>query len=120
MRRNHRQLEVWKRAVGLVEAVYLATSSFPPDERFGLTSQMRRAAVSVPSNIAEGHARPGTRELLYFLGIASGSLSELDTLVELAQRLGFLNDTQELRKELDEVSGMLMGLQASIRRRIAS
>lgn len=118
MRRKHRDLDVWNHAVGLVEIVYRTSAGFPSSERYGLTGQLRRAAVSVPSNIAEGYARPGTKELLYFLGIAAGSLSELDTLIELAQRLGFLNDTQELREKLDDVSGMLMGLQASPRRRL--
>ena len=117
MRRKHRELVVWQRAIVLVEMVYQVTGSFPTSERFGLSGQLRRAAVSVPSNIAEGYARVGTRQLLHFLSIAAGSLSELDTLIELAQRLGYLNDTEELRKTLDDVSGMLMGLQTSIRRR---
>ena len=125
MRRNHRELVVRQQAVELVERVYRITAAFPPSERYGLTGQLRRAALSVPSNIAEGHARSGTRELLHFLSIAAGSLSELDTLIELAQRLGYLNDTEsnepeELRKALDDVSGMVMGLQMSLRRRLAS
>ena len=118
MRRKHRDLLVWQRAVALVELVYGATESFPASERFGLSGQMRRAAVSVPANIAEGYARSGTRELLHFLSISAGSLSELDTLIELAQRLGHLDDPEELRKTMDDVSGMLMGLQASLRKRL--
>jgi four helix bundle protein len=97
--------------------VYRATNSFPPSERYGLSGQLRRAAVSVPTNIAEGYARTGTPQLLHFFSISAGSLSELDTLIELAQRLGYLDDTQDLRKTLDDVSGMLMRLQASLRRR---
>jgi len=101
----------------LVAAIYAATSLFPAQERFGLSSQMQRASVSVPANIAEGFARNGTKELLHFLGIAAGSLSELDTLVELAARLGYLSNAEELNGKVDEVSGLLMGLAASIKRR---
>ena len=120
MRRKHRDLLVWQRAIELVEMVYGATEGFPPSERYGLCSQLRRAAVSVPANIAEGYARSGTRELLHYLSISAGSLSELDTLIVLGQRLGYFDQTEELRKTPDDVSGMLMGLQASVRRRAGS
>jgi four helix bundle protein len=101
----------------LVVSIYAVTSLFPTQEKFGLTSQMQRAAVSVPANIAEGFARNGSKELLYFLGIAAGSLSELDTLIELAARLGYLKNSEELSVKADEVAGLLMGLSASIKRR---
>ncbi len=104
----------------LVTAVYSATSAFPTQDKFGLSNQLQRAAVSVPANIAEGFARNGTKELLHFLSISAGSLSELDTLIELAARLGYLNNAQELNGKVDEVSGLLMGLAASIKRRAAS
>jgi four helix bundle protein len=120
VRRKHRDLLVWQRAIELVEMVYGATEGFPPSERYGLCSQLRRAAVSVPANIAEGYARSGTRELLHYLSISAGSLTELDTLIELGQRLGYFDQTEELRKTPDDVSGMLMGLQASVRRRAGS
>ena len=97
MKRNHRTLKAWQQAMDLVESVYVATSTFPAHEQFGLTSQMRRAAVSVPANVAEGFARNGSKELLHFLGIASGSLSELDTLVELAGRLNYFEQAEELQ-----------------------
>lgn len=88
-RRPHERLEVWRDAMDLVEAVYALSAGFPDGERFGLTSQVRRAAVSIPSNIAEGAARRSTLEYLRFLSIARGSLSELDTQMLIAERLGF-------------------------------
>jgi len=117
VKRNHRNLKAWQQAMELVTAVYSTTSSFPSAEKFGLSGQLQRAAVSVPANIAEGFARSGTKELLHFLSIAAGSLSELDTLIELAARLGYLNNAEELNGKVDEVSGLLMGLSASIKRR---
>jgi len=87
VRRAHKDLRVWQSAIALVEDVYRLTSTFPRDEQFGLTSQMRRAAVSVPSNIAEGSARQTTKELLHFLSIAAGSLAELDTQLRINARL---------------------------------
>lgn len=118
MKRNHRDLQAWQQAMDLVTAIYSSTSLFPQHEQFGLTSQLRRAAVSVPANIAEGFARNGSKELLHFLGIASGSLSELDTLVELAHKLGYLEQREELQRQVDDVSGLVMGLAASIRRKL--
>ncbi|OHC91208.1 MAG: four helix bundle protein [Sideroxydans sp. RIFOXYB12_FULL_59_6] len=120
MKRGHRNLKAWQQAMELVTAVYAATSSFPSNEKFGLTSQLQRAAVSVPANIAEGFARNGTKELLQFLSISAGSLSELDTLIELAARLGYMENAEELNGKVDEVSGLLMGLAASIKRRAAT
>jgi four helix bundle protein len=117
VKRGHRNLKAWQQAMELVTAIYSVTALFPAQEKFGLTSQMQRAAVSVPANIAEGFARNGTKELLHFLSIAAGSLSELDTLIELAARLSYLNNAEELNGKVDEVSGLLMGLAASIKRR---
>jgi len=117
VKRAHRNLKAWQQAIELVTAIYTSTSSFPAQEKFGLSSQMQRAAVSVPANIAEGFARNGTKELLHFLSIAAGSLSELDTLIELAAKLDYLNNAEELNGKVDEVSGLLMGLSASIKRR---
>ena len=103
----------------LVEAVYAVTSSFPVEECCGLAGQMRRAAISAPANIAEGAARAGTKEYMHFLSIASGSLSELDTLLTLATRLGYANNVEALQTKLDDVSGLILGLVASLRRRSA-
>ncbi len=118
MKRSHRDLKAWQQAMALVTAIYSASSRFPRDEQFGLTSQLRRAAISVPANIAEGAARNSSKEFLHFLGIASGSLSELDTLVELAHILGYLDQREELQRQVDDVSGLVMGLAASIRRKL--
>jgi len=117
VKRNHRSLKVWQKAIELVEHVYAETRNFPKEELFGLTSQMRRAAVSVPANIAEGAARSGTKELIRFLSIAEASLSELDTHVEIALRLGFVKNNK-LQDEMDAVAGLLLGLSASIRKKL--
>ncbi len=90
--KTHKDLQIWQSGIALVEAVYKATSEFPASELYGLTSQMRRAAVSVPSNIAEGAARQGEKEFIQFLYIALGSLSELETQGIIAQRLGYARD----------------------------
>src|SRR5947207_9180576 len=88
--RSYQDLEVWKKSIDLAEKIYRVSSSFPPEERFGLTGQIRRAAVSVPANIAEGAARTGTGEFLQFLSVAGGSLAEVETFLILAARLKFL------------------------------
>jgi four helix bundle protein len=118
VKRSHRSLNVWKQAMDLVVGVYALTAKFPQSEQYGLVSQLRRAAVSVPSNIAEGAARNGSKEFLHFLGIASGSLSELDTLIDLARQLGYVENTEDLNAKVDEVSGLVMGLASSIRRKL--
>jgi len=118
VRRNHRNLPAWQQGIELVHDIYRLTAHFPPDERYGLTSQMRRAAVSVPANIAEGAARAGTKELLHFLSIANGSLSELDTLTEVAQQLGFAADVKPIQTRIDDVSGLIMGLRASLMKKV--
>ena len=98
-KRPHETLDVWQDARTLVEAVYRLTAALPDAERFGLVSQMRRVAISIPSNIAEGAARRSTSEFLRFLSIARGSLSELDTQLAITQRLGYA----EKSSALDEV-----------------
>ncbi len=98
----------------LVVLVYAHSAAFPGEERFGITSQIRRAAVSVPSNIAEGAARKTQAELLRFCVIARGSLSELDTQLEIARRLGFANPVPELRQVLDRTFARLNALIRSL------
>jgi four helix bundle protein len=118
--RNYRDLAVWQLGMDITVKVYEATKSFPSDERFGLTSQLRRAVASVPANIAEGHARSSTKDYLRFVAIAIGSLAETATFVELAGRLNYGN-VDELRKIFEmtlEERRMLRALQKSLRRRL--
>ena len=113
---QYQQLLVWQKAMDLVEFCYEITKPFPVDERFGLTSQIRRAGVSVPSNIAEGHARFHTKEFLNHLSIARGSLAELETELMISQRVGFLAQDR-LTKVLsmtDEIGRMTSGLRQSL------
>jgi four helix bundle protein len=114
--KSHRDLIVWQKAMDLVEAVYSATSSFPREETYGLTSQIRRAVVSVPANIAEGQGRRLTKEYLYFLANARGSLLELDTHLEIGLRLRYLSQDKysALRSQLQEVTKILNGLMRSV------
>ncbi|MGI8838437.1 MAG: four helix bundle protein [Pyrinomonadaceae bacterium] len=117
--RPHEKLSVWQRAVNLVLAIYKATQSFPKDERFGLKSQIRRAAVSIPANIAEGAARDSQKEFTHFLSNAQGSASELETEILLAQKLGYLDATHytNLRTEIDSVGRLIFGLSRSIKQK---
>ena len=112
--RPHQRLDVWRDAMDLVVMVYAHSGSFPGEERFGITSQVRRAAVSVPSNIAEGAARRSQAELVRFCVIARGSLSELDTQLELANRLGFAQPAPELQRLLDRTFARLNALIRSL------
>lgn len=117
--RNYRDLLVWQKAMHLVEEVYQLTSRFPPDERFGLVAQLRRAAVSIPSNIAEGQARKSTREFVQFISLAEGSLAEVDTQLLLSERLGLCvdRDVQTLFSVIEEIRKMLMALGARLNER---
>jgi len=105
--------------MALVTEVYAATATFPESERFGLVSQIRRAAVSIPSNIAEGAARGRGKEFVHFLVIARGSLSELDTQLRIAENLGFIQTAQPLIVEFDRLQGMLGSLIKVQRTRIS-
>ena len=108
--RKHHELRAWQEAMALAKAVYGLTAGFPREEAYGLSSQMRRAAVSVPSNIAEGAARASRKEFLHFLTIARGSLSELDTQLILARQIGLPGEFGTLDKSLDSTFKLLGGL----------
>jgi four helix bundle protein len=113
---GYRDLKVWQSAMLLAEEIYRLCGSFPKNEVYGLTSQLQRSAVSIPSNIAEGQARNSSREFRHFLGIALGSLAEMETQVLLAQRFNYITE-QESSKVLqlaDETGKMLKGLQKSL------
>jgi four helix bundle protein len=117
---HYRELIVWQKAMNLVEAVYRATNQFPKTEIYGLTSQIRRAAVSVPSNIAEGQGRNSTRDFLHFLSMAQGSLMEVETQVTIAKRLDYIQDQAEsdLLGATAEVGRLLNGLCNSLNKKL--
>jgi four helix bundle protein len=106
---NHKDLDVWKKSMDLVETIYKLTQKFPESEKFGLTSQMRRCAVSIPSNIAEGAARKGDKELIHFLHIALGSLSELETQYLIAMQLAFIEKEDIIEEQMIDVKKLLLG-----------
>ena len=114
--KSYRELKVWQRSYELCKQVYRISRGFPSEERFGLASQMRRAAVSVPSNIAEGHDRNTTREYLRFLWTARGSIAELETQLMLSRDLEIAStvDVNTALRELDEIGRMLRGLIRSL------
>lgn len=106
----HRKLDVWKESMDVVTEVYRISGSFPTTELFGLTSQARRAAVSIPANIAEGAAGGSDREYLRYLKIARSSLSELETELDIAARLHYLHGDTPVFRKLERVSYLLNGL----------
>jgi four helix bundle protein len=116
--KTYRDLETWQKAMDLVEEIYKESRSFPKEETYGLTSQIRRAAVSIPSNIAEGQGRDSTVEFLRFLSIAYGSLCELGTQLIIAQRLAYLNQQAYERLEdlVARVGRLIPGLANSLRK----
>ena len=115
--RNFRDLQVWQRSIHMTREIYLATTDFPASEAFGLTSQIRRAAASVPANIAEGQGRGTDRSFALFLRQARGSLLELETHLELAQLLGWMppDRSRSLLQEAGEIARMLNGLLRTLR-----
>jgi four helix bundle protein len=116
--RSYKDLVAWQKSMDLVTAVYRASQGFPKEEIFGLVSQIRRAAVSVPSNIAEGHARTSKKEFQYFLSNARGSLAELETQLTIAHQLAYIDETaiNQLLDRLGEVGRILNGLLAALKR----
>jgi four helix bundle protein len=118
MTSHYRDLIAWQKAMDLVNAVYDATEAFPKREVYSLTDQIRRAAVSIPSNIAEGQAHYSNREFVHFLRHSRGSLAELETQILIAQRRNYMSDTQAagLLQQTDEVGRILSGLINSLKR----
>jgi len=119
--RPHQRLDLWKRSMDFVVAIYRATDQFPKEEKFGLTSQLRRAAVSVAANIAEGAAKTSTKDFRRYSSNSQGSTSEIETELLIAQRLNYLAeaDFMLLSKDLDDVGRMISGLSRSLQRREA-
>jgi len=116
--KTHMDLDVWKKSMDFVENIYKMSSQFPKEEMYGLTSQIRRAAVSVPSNIAEGASRQGSKEFIQFLYISLGSLSEVETQTMLAKRLNFVSNINIILKEITTIKKMLNGLITHMKSRI--
>ncbi len=117
---SYRDLKVWQSATDMVQGVYLITEQFPNSETYGLSSQMRRAAISVPSNIAEGHARDSTKEYLRFISVAMGSLAELETQFLLSERLNYLEAgvLNKFLEQASEIGRMLRSLQRALKAKL--
>jgi four helix bundle protein len=118
---SYRDLKVWQMAMHLAEAIYRTTESFPSRETYALANQLQRAAVSIPSNLAEGHARSTTKDYLRFVSIAQGSLAEAETQLELAQRLGYIAVPilADLLEQTNELGRMLHGLRNALTSKLA-
>ena len=115
--RPHHRLEAWSKSVDLVTEVYKETEQFPKEERYGLTSQIRRAAVSIPANVAEGAGRHSQKEFAYFLSNSQGSASELETELIIAHRLGYLDEVffSRLVSELERIGRLITGISRHVR-----
>jgi four helix bundle protein len=118
---SYRDLKVWQMAMQLAEDAYRTTESFPPRETYALANQLQRAVVSIPSNLAEGHARSSTKDYLRFVSIAQGSLAEAETQLELAQRLGYVTTATltSLLEQTNELGRMLHGLRNALSAKLA-
>lgn len=118
--KGHRDLETWQRAMSFVKAIYVATRRFPKEELYGLVSQLRRAAVSIPSNLAEGYGHKSRREFRRFIGNSIGSLLEAETQLEIARDLGFVDakTAASLFHESSRLAQLLNGLRSWTERKI--
>ena len=105
--KGHKDLIIWQKSMGLVEDIYKLTSFFPKEEVYGLTSQIKRAVISIPSNIAEGAARNSKKEFKQFLYIALGSLSEVETQILIAERLNYINEVEKILKQIWTLKRMI-------------
>jgi four helix bundle protein len=108
--KSHKDLTVWQKSVEMVTTVYSETKKWPKEELYGLISQVRRASVSIPSNIAEGAGRGSQKEFTRFLSISLGSLAELETQIVIAQKLGYIDDIANFDQDLQEIRRMIIGL----------
>ena len=115
--KTHRDLDVWTKSMDFAEQVYKITEKFPDKEKYSLTNQLRRAAISVPSNIAEGATRNSHKEFIQFLYIALGSTSELETQLLLSRRIGYVKDIDQALNDLTVVRKLISGLLSSIKRK---
>ncbi len=117
--KSYRDLEVWQQAMELVVECYNTTNGFPKSEAYGLTNQIQRAAVSIPANIAEGQARQYTKEFIQYLSIAYGSIAELETLIQISEKLCYLNSNQssQLMDKTATLGRMINGLRKSLEHR---
>lgn len=118
MKRKHHDLQVWQLGMALVKEIYAMIRQFPDVEKFGLCSQVQRAAVSIPSNIAEGAARTGNKEFLHFLSIARGSLCELETQVIICRELGYIKNTPDQLEAINKLFAMLSALMNVTRKKL--
>ena len=107
---NHKDMEVWKEGIKLVKNIYVITKNFPKEELYGLTNQLRRASVSIPSNIAEGAARQSDKEMIQFLYVALGSLSEVETQSIIAIELEYISNNEEINGNITKIRKLIVGL----------
>ena len=114
----HRDLKVWQESINLVKIIYDAMLVFPTNEQYGLAAQLRRAVVSIPSNIAEGCGRESNKELYHFLNVASGSLAEVETQCYIAYTLGYIPDLSEIDEKLETVQRLLAGFRKHIKKEL--
>jgi len=116
--KSYKDLELWQVSMNFVSEVYTLTKSFPKEELYGLTSQIRRCAISIPSNIVEGSSRKGTKEFIQFLWIANGSLSEFETQIEIVQKLGYLDSIELVIEKVKHIRKMIHGLIHSLENKL--
>ena len=114
---DHKELDVWKKSMVLVTDIYKISNNFPNSELYGLTSQIRRAAVSIPSNIAEGTARKGDKELIQFISIALGSLAEIETQYLIAINLKYIEEDKIMLASMTDVKKLLLGFRNYLKRK---